>query len=82
MTHTLGVHYAHAACSQSEFRVLKIRDNSTRALLLYNCSPNTQRVGHGTLMVHSRARRIDALILWVILLIFFFFGNIEKSFQT
>ena len=29
-----------ACCSQSKFRILKIRESSARALFLYNCTPN------------------------------------------
>ena len=29
-----------ACCSQSKFRILKIRQSSGRALFLYNCTPN------------------------------------------
>ena len=31
------VHTLHACCSQSEVMILKIRNNSTHALFLYNC---------------------------------------------
>ena len=30
-------------CSQSKFRILKIRESSARALFLYNCTPNISR---------------------------------------
>ena len=32
-----------ACCSQSKFRILKIRESSARALFLYNCTPNISR---------------------------------------
>ena len=32
-----------ACCSQSKFRIHKIRESSTRALFLYNCTPNISR---------------------------------------
>ena len=32
-----------ACCSQSKFRMLKIRESSARALFLYNCTPNISR---------------------------------------
>ena len=41
--HTFRIHYTlRACCSQSKFRILKIRE-STRALFLYNCTPNISR---------------------------------------
>ena len=32
-----------ACCSQSKFRILKIRESSAHALFLYNCTPNISR---------------------------------------
>ena len=32
-----------ACCSQSKFRILKIRESSARAIFLYNWSPNISR---------------------------------------
>ena len=45
----LITHYSYtprtlrARCSQSKFRILKIRESSARALFLYNCTSNISR---------------------------------------
>ena len=35
--------YTSTCCSQSKFRILKIRESSARALFLYNCTSNISR---------------------------------------
>ena len=39
-TNSYTPHTLHACCSQSKFRILKIRESSSGALFLYNCTPN------------------------------------------
>ena len=56
-----------ACCSQSKFRILKIRESSARALFLYNCTPNTLRARERRRRMHSRTPRIDSFTFWVIL---------------
>ena len=41
--HSYTPHTLRACCSQSKFRILKIRESSARALFLYNCTPNISR---------------------------------------
>ena len=40
-----------ACCSQSKFRILKIRESSARALFLYNCTPNISRSADASVSV-------------------------------
>ena len=40
-----------ACCSQSKFRILKIRESSMRALFLYNCTLNISRSADGGVSV-------------------------------
>ena len=40
-----------ACCSQSKFRILKIRESSARALFLYNCTPNMSRSAYASVSV-------------------------------
>ena len=37
------IHTLRACCSQSKFRILKIRESSAHALFLYHCTPNISR---------------------------------------
>ena len=49
--HSYTPHTPHACCSQSKFRILKIRKSSTRALFLYNCTPNISRSADASVSV-------------------------------
>ena len=52
----------HACCSQSKFRILKLRESSAHALFLYNCTPNIWREltrAWALRMVDLRERRVD-----------------------
>ena len=40
-----------ACCSQSKFRILKIRESGARALFLYNCTPNISRSADASVSV-------------------------------
>ena len=60
-------HTLRACCSQSKLTILKICESSVRALFLYSCTPNTLRGCERRRRVHSRARRIDSFVSWVII---------------
>ena len=40
-----------ACCSQTKFRILKIRESSARVLFLYNCTPNISRSADASVRV-------------------------------
>ena len=45
------IHTLRACCSQSKFRILKIRESSACALLFYNCTPNISRSADASVSV-------------------------------
>ena len=51
MTYSYTPRTLRAYCSQSKFRILKIRESSARALVLYNCTPNISRSGDASVSV-------------------------------
>ena len=65
-----------AYCSQSDFRILKIRESSAPALSLYHCSKNTLGVReHNLGCIHVRIG-----LLHFIFGKFYFVDNIKKTF--
>ena len=51
MFHSYTPRTLRACCSQSKFRILKIRESSARALFLYNCTPNISRSADASVRV-------------------------------
>ena len=49
--HSHTPHTQRTCCSQSKFRILKIRKSSARALFLYNCTPNISRSADASVSV-------------------------------
>ena len=67
-----SIHTLRACCSQSKFRILKIRESSARALFLYNCTPNISRSAWASRMIDLRERRVDLFskrVIYILLVI-------------
>ena len=74
--HSYTLRTVRAWCSQSEFRIIKIRETSARALFLYNCTANILR---------SRERRVWSIharvgLIHLLFRLFYFVGNIKNLF--
>ena len=70
INHSYTPRTLRAFCSQSKFRILKIRESSAHALFLYNCTPNISRSADASVSVARvdlRERRVDSFSKRVII---------------